>query len=95
MTHPTIGVDLCLEKSMKISVVKTDVRFVMIYCVYNIYIYGFTPPATMTCPIPAVSLYQDLTFVRRDLLVERDLRFPAQAPWTGLRPSPWGFRICL
>ena len=34
MTHPTIGVDLCLEKSMKISVVKTDVRFVMIYCVY-------------------------------------------------------------
>ena len=49
----------------------------------------------MTCPIPAVSLYQDLTFVRRDLLVERDLRFPAQAPWTGLRPSSWGSRICL
>ena len=39
--------------------------------------------------------YQDLTFVRRDLLVERDLRFPAQAPWTGLLPSSRGSRICL
>ena len=63
MTHPTIGVDLCLEKSMKISVVKTDVRFVMIYCVYIYYIYiwfhstSYNDMSHPSCqPIPGLDL---------------------------------------
>ena len=31
---------------------------------------------------------EDLTFVRSDLLAERDLRFPAQEPWASSSDLP-------